>query len=359
LELVAVDQLIDLRSDTVTKPSPAMRAAMASAEVGDDVYGEDPTVLRLEAETATVLGKEAALYVASGAMGNLVSILAHCQRGDEAIVGDLAHVFVSEAGSAAAFGGVQLRTVPNREGAIDPADVEHAIRGSDIHYPRTTLLCLENTHNRGGGHAISVEHTAALAGIAHRHGISVHLDGARLFNAAVALGVSAAALAAPADTVGICFSKGLGAPVGSAVAGSRPFVERARKVRKMAGGGMRQAGVIAAAALIALREGPKRLHEDHANAKAFATALADSGEFDIDPASVETNIVVFDLRKGGEIDPARLVDKWFEAGVRAHHLSGDRFRAVTHLDVSAEQVRRAADLITGVTRDQRKAAVRV
>jgi threonine aldolase len=354
-----MEQLIDLRSDTVTKPSQAMRAAMAAAEVGDDVYREDPTVLRLEAETAATLGKEAALYVASGAMGNLVSVLSRCQRGDEAIVGDQAHVFLFEAASAAGFGGVQLRTVPNRQGAIDPVEVEQAIRGSDVHNPRTALLCLENTHNRGGGRAISVERTAALASLAHRRGVAVHLDGARLFNAAVALGVSAAALAAPADSVSVCFSKGLGAPVGSAVAGDNAFIERARKIRKMAGGGMRQAGVIAAAALIALREGPKRLHEDHANAKAFAAALARSGEFDIDPASVDTNIVVFGLRNGDGIEAAQLPAAWREAGVLAHHIGAGQFRAVTHLDVSADQVLRAADIISGVTQDRRKGAVRV
>ena len=354
-----MDQLIDLRSDTVTKPSQAMRAAMAAAEVGDDVYREDPTVLRLEAETATVLGKEAALFVASGAMGNLVSVLSHCQRGDEAIVGDRAHAFLYEAASAAAFGGVQLRTVPNRSGKIDPADVEQAIRGDDVHFPRTALLCLENTHNRGGGRAITVEHTETLASLAHRRGVAVHLDGARLFNAAVALGVPVAALAAPADSVSVCFSKGLGAPVGSAVAGSREFIERARKIRKMAGGGMRQAGVIAAPALIALREGPKRLHEDHEKAMAFALALAYSGEFEIDPGDVDTNIVMFALHDGEGIDRPALAAAWREAGVLAHAIEGGRFRAVTHLDVSVEQVRRAADIIVGVTQSRRKGAVRV
>jgi threonine aldolase len=354
-----MDQLIDLRSDTVTKPSAAMRAAMAAADVGDDVYQEDPTVLRLEAETAAVLGKEAALFVASGSMGNLVSVLSHCRRGDEAIVGDMAHAFLYEAASAAGFGGVQLRTVPNRSGKIDPADVEQAIRGDDVHFPRTALLCLENTHNRGGGRAVTVEHTAALAALAHRHGAAVHLDGARLFNAAVALGTPVAALAAPADSVSVCFSKGLGAPVGSAVAGSREFVERARKIRKMAGGGMRQAGVIAAPALIALREGPKRLHEDHANAKAFAAALAHSGEFAIDPADVDTNIIMFALRDGDGIDRPALARAWREAGVLAHAIEGGRFRAVTHLDVTKEQILRAADIIIGVTQSRRKGAVRV
>jgi threonine aldolase len=352
-----MDELIDLRSDTVTKPSAAMRAAMAAAEVGDDVYHEDPTVLALERETAEVLGKEEAIFVPSGHMGNLVSVLSHCAPGEEAIVGDLAHVFISEAASHAAFGGVQLRTVPNRRGLIDPDDVERAVRAKDIHYPRTALLCLENTHNRGGGVPISAAHTNKLVAVARRHSFPVHLDGARLFNAAVALNEPVQALAAGADSVGVCFSKGLGAPVGSAVAGSHSFIERAHKVRKMAGGGMRQAGVIAAAALIALREGPKRLHEDHANARALATALAESGEFDVDLPSVATNILVFDLPRGSTSDPAALVAAWRESGVLAHHLGHGRFRAVTHLDVSVAQVKRAADLMIAAAARQRKQAV--
>ncbi len=220
------------------------------------------------------------------------------------------------------------------------------------------LVCLENTHNRGGGRAIPLAHTEALAAVARRHGAAVHLDGARLFNAAVALGVPAAALAAAADSVNVCFSKGLGAPVGSAAAGSRAFVERARAVRKMAGGGMRQAGVIAAAALIALREGPKRLHEDHAKAKAFARALHESGEFEVDPEDVHTNIVVFASRGASRVDDAALVAAWRDAGVYAHAIGGGRFRAVAHLDVSAEQVARAADIIITTTR-QRKGNARV
>ena len=355
-----MDQLIDLRSDTVTKPSAAMRAAMASADVGDDVYGEDPTVNQLERETAAVLGKEAALFVSSGSMGNLVSVLAHCARGDEAIVGDEAHVFYYESASATAFGGVQLRTVPNRRGEIDPDDVERAVRGQDAHFPPTTLICLENTHNRGGGRPISVAHTEAVAEVARRHGIALHLDGARLFNAAVALNVTPAALAARADSVNVCFSKGLGAPVGSAVAGGRAFVDRARKVRKMAGGGMRQAGVIAAAAIIALREGPKRLHEDHANAKMFAQSLAASGEFELDPADVKTNIIPFGVRDAAQIDSSHLTSAWRGAGVLVSRIVGSgRFRAVTHLDVTTEQVRRAADIIIATTRAQRRGAVHV
>ena len=348
-------ELIDLRSDTVTKPSAKMRAAMAGAEVGDDVYREDPTVAELERETAAALGKEAALYVPSGTMGNLVSVLAQADRGEEAIVGDLAHVFYSEAASAAAFGGVQLRTIPNHAGVLDPAEVERAIRPRDVHFPRTALVCLENTHNRGGGRAITLAETHAVCHVARQHGVKVHLDGSRIFNAAVALDVPAAALCAEADSVNVCFSKGLGAPVGSAVAGTTAFVETARKIRKMAGGGMRQAGVIAAAALIALRDGPKRLHEDHSNAKELARALAESGHFQLDSASVHTNIVVFDLRGATDAEGAALAAAWREAGVLAHHIGAGRFRAVTHLDVTREQVRKAAEIIIDTTSRRRGA----
>jgi threonine aldolase len=356
---VGVEQLIDLRSDTVTKPSAAMRTAMAAAEVGDDMLREDPTVQQLERETATALGKEAALFVPSGSMGNLVSILAQAKRGEEAIVGDEAHVFYYESASATAFGGVQLRTIPNHAGALDPADVERAIRRADIHFPRTALVCLENTHNRGGGRPLTLAETRAITGVARRHGLKVHLDGARLFNAAVALGVSAAELCADADSVNVCFSKGLGAPIGSAVAGSRDFVETARKVRKMAGGGMRQAGVIAAAALIALREGPKRLHEDHTKARLFAEALATSELFDIDQGSVKTNMVIFGLRDStAAADGDAMAQAWRDAGVLTNHLGAARFRAVTHLDVSAEEVRRAAEIIIATT-SRRRGELRV
>jgi len=241
---------------------------------------------------------------------------------------------------------------------LDPEEVERAIRPRDIHFPRTALVCLENTHNRGGGRPITIAETHAVCHVARRYGIKVHLDGSRIFNAAVALGVPASALCAEADSVNVCFSKGLGAPVGSAVAGSAAFVETARKIRKMAGGGMRQVGVIAAAALIALRDGPKRLHEDHANASALAERLAASGEFDIDPASVQTNILVFGMRGGTSADGDALVKAWREAGVLAHHLGGARFRAVTHLDGTAEQVRRAADIMITTT-SRRRGAVRV
>jgi threonine aldolase len=350
---MAVVELIDLRSDTVTKPSDAMRKAMASARVGDDVYGEDPTVLELEAETASTLGKEAAVFVPSGTMGNLISALAHCQRGDEAIMGDEAHMFYYEVAGASALGGIQVRTVPNHGGAIDPGDVERAIRDRNIHFPVTRLVCFENTHNRGGGRVLTVEQTSAVADVAHRHGAAMHLDGARLFNAAVALQVPAAALAADADSVNVCFSKGLGAPVGSAVAGRRDFIERARKIRKMVGGGMRQAGVIAAAALLALRDGPRRLQQDHDNAKAFATALRESGIFDIDLERVQSNIISFGLKDGTRIDTGALAIAWRDAGVHVNSLGGGRFRAVTHLDVTRDQViDAAARMIETVRRAQ-------
>src|ERR1700737_4889014 len=232
--------MIDLRSDTVTKPSAAMRAAMAAAEVGDSQYDEDPTVRELEAEVAKTLGKDAALFVPSGTMGNLVSVLAQCERGDEIIVGDEAHIFYYELAGVAALGGVQFRTIPNHDGLLEPNEVAHAIRERDEHFPNTRLVCIENTHNRGGGKALTADHTKKIAEVAHARGIGVHLDGSRLFNAAVALETTAADLAQPADTVNICFSKGLGAPVGSAIAGTREFIEKARRIRKMVGGGMRQ-----------------------------------------------------------------------------------------------------------------------
>ncbi|MDQ2818595.1 MAG: low-specificity L-threonine aldolase [Candidatus Eremiobacteraeota bacterium] len=341
--------MIDLRSDTVTKPSAAMRAAMASADVGDDVYREDPTVKQLETESAAALGKEAALFVPSGTMGNLVSVLAHCARGDEVIVGDEAHVFYYEAAGASAFGGVQMRTLPNRAGALEPDEIAAAVRPKDVHFPRTALLCLENTHNRGGGRAISAQHTRAMADAAHARGVAVHLDGSRIFNAAVALNTPPAQLAAAADSVNICFSKGLGAPVGSAIAGERSFIERCRKYRKMAGGGMRQAGVLAAAALIALREGPRRLNVDHENARVLGSALRASEAFEADPESVQTNIVVFAPRSS-KLEADRMLSKWRAAGVLVNSVGQGRFRAVTHLDVTRDDVLEAAQRLAAAVR---------
>ena len=265
---------VDLRSDTVTTPTPAMREAMYSAEVGDDVYGEDPTVNRLQALAAEKTGKEAGLFVTSGTMGNLAAVLAHCDRGDEVILGNLAHTFLFEAGGISALGGVHSHQIPNQpDGTLALDDILAAIRPDDAHFPVTRLICLENTHNRCGGVSLSVEYTRQVGELAHEHGLQVHLDGARLFNAAVAQGVSAAELAGPVDSVTFCLSKGLSAPVGSVLCGSGEFIHRAHRIRKQLGGGMRQAGVLAAAGIVALETMVDRLAEDHARARTLASRL--------------------------------------------------------------------------------------
>ena len=261
------DRMVDLRSDTVTTPTPEMRRAMAEAEVGDDVFMEDPTVLRLEALAAERLGKEAALFVTSGTQGNQVSLMAHTQRGDEIILDENCHIFNYEVAALAVLSAVQARTLRGRHGILDPADVRDAIRPPNIHYPRNSLICLETTHNRGGGAVYPLETLQEIRRIATEHGLAVHLDGARLFNACVAMGVPAKEVAAQADSVTFCLSKGLGAPVGSVVTGSREFIDKARRARKMLGGGMRQAGVIAAAGIVALETMVERLREDHENAR--------------------------------------------------------------------------------------------
>ncbi|HUW09855.1 MAG TPA: low-specificity L-threonine aldolase, partial [Anaerolineae bacterium] len=266
---------IDLRSDTFTKPTPAMLAAMFRADVGDDVFGEDPTVNRLEAIAAERLGKEAAVFVASGTMGNLICLLAHCGRGDEVILGDQSHTYVYEQGGSSALGGIHPRPLPNQpDGTIDLDAMEGAIRGLNIHFPPTRLICLENTHNRCGGAVLTVDYMRSVGKLARDHEIALHLDGARLFNAAVALGVDVKELVADADSVTFCLSKGLAAPVGSVVCGSSDFVAQARRARKVVGGGWRQAGVIAAAGIVALEQMVDRLADDHANAKRLAEGLA-------------------------------------------------------------------------------------
>ena len=339
-------RIIDLRSDTVTQPTPAMREAMAKAEVGDDVFGEDPTVRRLEALAAELTGKEAAVFVASGTMGNLTCLLAHCARGDEAIVGSESHVLHYEVAGAAGLGGIQLRPVANDEhGLLDLDALTATIRGQNIHMPRTALVCLENTHNRCGGAVLTPEQTAEVAAIAHRHGASVHLDGARIFNAAVALGVPAADLAAEADSITFCLSKGLSAPVGSLVCGSAEFVARARKARKMLGGGMRQAGVIAAAGVVALETMIGRLAEDHENARVLAQGLAQVPGIRIDPERVQSNIVVFTVDDG-----AAFQQRLRKAGVLTTAFGPTRVRMVTHhgieradIDEALARVRRLAE----------------
>ncbi|MCB9117744.1 MAG: low-specificity L-threonine aldolase [Caldilinea sp.] len=329
---------IDLRSDTVTWPTPAMRAAMAEAPVGDDVYGEDPTVNRLEARVAEMLGKEAAVFVPSGTMGNLIAVLSHCGRGDEMILGDQAHIFMYEQGGSAAVGGVHPRTVPNRaDGTLDLQQVEDAIRGDNDHYPVTRLIALENTQNRCGGQALPVAYMDAAGELAHRHGLALHVDGARLWNAAVALGVPPARLVQAADSVSVCFSKGLAAPVGSAVAGSAAFIRRARRMRKQVGGGMRQAGILAAAALVALDNMVDRLAEDHVNARRLAEGLAALDGIDLAPATVQTNIVYFDVT-APVVDAAQLSGRLAAHGVLINSTGARRLRAVTNYHISGEDV---------------------
>ncbi|MFO7601803.1 MAG: low-specificity L-threonine aldolase, partial [Candidatus Desulfacyla sp.] len=282
-------RIIDLRSDTITRPTPAMRRAMAEAEVGDDVFGEDPTVNRLEEMAAQRLGKEASLFVVSGTMGNLVCLLTHCDRGHEVLLGDRSHTFYYEQGGSAALGGVHPRTLPNEpDGTLDLGHIEGAIRPDNIHFPRTRLIVLENTHNRCSGSPLTPEYMRAVGEIARRHDLKIHVDGARIFNAAVALGVDASDLVSEADSVTFCLSKGLAAPVGSVVCGSRDFIREARRARKVVGGGMRQAGVIAAAGIVALTEMVDRLSEDHENARRLAEGLVDAGGLSVDPGSVRT-----------------------------------------------------------------------
>ena len=332
--------IIDLRSDTVTKPTPAMRRAMYDAEVGDDVLGDDPTVKRLEELAAGRLGKEAALFVPSGTMGNLVSLLAHCGRGDEVILGDQAHIYLYEAGGSAAVGSIHPRPLPNRpDGRIDLAAVEAAIRPNDVHAPRSKLLALENTHNRCSGAVLPVAYMDAASALAHGRGLTLHLDGARIFNAAVALGVDVQALVAGCDSVSFCLSKGLGAPVGSVVAGSRAFVREARRARKVLGGAMRQSGVLAAAGIVALTEMVERLAEDHANARRLAEGIAGLPGIMLDPAAVQTNIVIFALERPG-LAPQQLAEQLAERGVWLFTIGSQRLRAVTNYHVTAQDVER-------------------
>ncbi len=329
---------IDLRSDTVTRPTPSMRRAMAEAVVGDDVYGEDPTVNALEARVAALLGKEDAIYVPSGTMGNLVAVLSHCGRGDEMILGDKAHIFLYERGGAAALGGVQPRTLPNLpDGTLDLAQVADAMRDDNDHYPVSRLLALENTQNRCGGRALPSAYVDAAGALAHARGLQLHVDGARLWNAAVALGEPPARLVQAADSVSVCFSKGLGAPVGSALAGSRAFVRQARRMRKQVGGGMRQAGILAAACLVALDEMVDRLAADHANARLLAQGLAAIDGVLLDPALVQTNIVYFDLDPS-KMDAPSLSAALGERGVLINPTGSQRLRAVTNYQVSAADV---------------------
>jgi len=342
-------RVVELRSDTKTQPSAAMREAMSRAEVGDDVSGEDPTVNRLEETAADLLGKEAGLFVASGTMGNLVSVLTHCGRGGEIIVGEHAHIYWAEVGGAAALGGVSYHPVPNQaDGSMALEDVAAAIRPSDIHYAVTRLICLESSHNRMGGRVLSLDYMEQVAALAAEHGLPVHLDGARIFNAAAYLDVPPARVAAAADSVQFCLSKGLGAPVGSVVVGPREFIGRARKVRKMLGGGMRQAGVIAAAGLYALEQNVARIPQDHANARVLAEGLARISGLVVDPASVQTNIVNVSLAGGG-MSGWEFEAKMAARGVLFGALDERSVRMVTHLQVSESDILWATEQIASVT----------
>jgi threonine aldolase len=316
-----------------------MREAMYRAEVGDDVYGEDPTVIRLEQLAAERLGKEAALLVVSGTMGNLVALLTHCGRGDEAIMGDRAHTFLYEQGGVSSLGGIVIHTVPNLpNGMVNPADVEAAVRdANNIHYPRSRVVCLENTHNRCGGAALTPAQMASIRDVAVRNKLAVHLDGARVFNAAVALGVSVRELAAQADTVQFCLSKGLAAPIGSLICGPAAFIQEARRNRKVVGGGMRQAGVIAAAGIVALEQMVERLADDHANARRLAQGLAELPWCDVDLAGVQSNIVIWALRNVAT-PLGRIGQALAAKGVKINPISATQFRAVTHYGVERDDI---------------------
>lgn len=339
---------IDLRSDTVTKPTPSMRRAMAEAEVGDDVLGDDPTVKRLEALAAERMGKEAALFVPSGTMGNLVCLLTHCGRGEEVILGDQAHCYIYEQGGSSAVGGIHPRPLPNQpDGTLDVTALEVAIRPDDPHQPRTRLIALENTHNRCSGAVLPVSYMQAVGQLARRRGLKVHLDGARLFNAAVALGVDVQELAADCDSVTFCLSKGLAAPVGSVVVGSRDFIREARRARKILGGAMRQSGVIAAAGIVALTEMVDRLAEDHANARRLAEGIAALPGIALNPAALYTNIVIFELEHP-RLTPSQLADQLQAQGVWLFAIGGKRLRAVTNYHVTAQDVDRAVNAFASV-----------
>jgi threonine aldolase len=338
---------IDLRSDTVTKPTPAMREAMAAAEVGDDVMGEDPTVKELEAETAALLGKEAALFTVSGTMANQIAIRCHTEPGDEILVEGNAHIYYYEGGGPAALSGVMCRCVQGERGVFTGADLEAALRPADLHFPRSRLVCLENTHNRGGGKIWPLEKIEEVASVARRHGLPMHLDGARLWNATAATGIAEKKWAAAFDTVSVCFSKGLGAPVGSVLAGPKTLLARALRFRKMLGGGMRQAGIIAAGALFALRHHRARLVEDHANAKALAEGIQRCQRFEIVPSEVETNMVRFRLPG---VPAQEVVDRLHARGVLLLTADRSTIRAVANLMVSTEDIRRAIDVIADVAK---------
>ncbi|MEJ2108360.1 MAG: low-specificity L-threonine aldolase [Acidobacteriota bacterium] len=331
-------KMIDLRSDTVTQPTLAMREAMYQAEVGDDVFGEDPTIQQLETLAAERIGKDAALFVSSGTMGNLVATLTHCTRGDEVILGNYSHIFLNEAGGMSALGGIHPHTIGNQpDGTLRLEDIESAIRSENVHFPRTRLICLENTHNRCHGAALPPGYCDAVSELAKQHALKVHLDGARIFNASVALGVDVRDLTSCADSVSFCLSKGLSAPVGSLVCGSREFIAQARRNRKILGGGMRQAGILAAAGISALEGMIGRLEQDHANARKLAEEIDQIEGLRIDLSKVQTNIIYFELTIDG-LAGEELLRRLNKRGVRAIETGKNVFRMVTHYGIEASDI---------------------
>jgi threonine aldolase len=342
-----VNRTIDLRSDTVTKPSPGMRQAMLFAEVGDDVFGEDPTVNELQERVAEILGKEAALFLVSGTMGNQLAIKAQTQPGDEVIIEATSHAMNFEGGAGAVLSGVQFFGIPGCRGIFDAAQVEAAIRPDDVHFPVTRLVVIENTHNRGGGTVFPLSKIREVRELASARGLRIHMDGARLWNACVASGITPAEYAAFFDSISVCLSKGLGCPVGSLIAGSKEFIKRAHRFRKMLGGGMRQAGVLAAAGIYALDHHLQRLDEDHRKARRLAQGLANIKNILINPKEVETNILYFNTAPAGR-DAREIAAALKERGVLVHPTGKDLIRGVTHMDVSFDQIEQALDVIEAV-----------
>lgn len=334
-------EYIDLRSDTVTKPTPEMREAMSEAEVGDDVYGDDPTVNRLEEMAAEKMGKEAALFVPSGTMGNLMALLVHCQRGDEIIVGNQSHIYLNEAGGMSALGGIQPYPVRNQpDGTLSLDDIHASIRDEDVHHPITRLICLENTQNLCGGVPLTPDYTRQVGELAHNNNLQLHIDGARIFNAAVAQNVSVKELVEPADSVMFCLSKGLASPIGSMLVGTRKFIARARHIRKMLGGGMRQVGVVAAAGIISLEKMTKRLGEDHARARKLADGLRKIKGIVVDEGLPCSNMVYFNLSDDLMIDPKVIGEKMLKLGVLVDAYAR-RVRLVTHYQIDDNAVEKA------------------
>lgn len=344
--------IVDLRSDTVTQPTPEMRIAMAAAPVGDDVYGEDPTVNRLQEMAAARLGKEAGLFVPSGTMGNLVAVLAHCNRGDEVIMGTLAHTFLFEGGGISALGGVFPHTIPNQpDGTLSLEAIQSAIRPDDAHHPISRLVILENTQNRCGGVILSAEYTRQVGDLAHRKNLLLHIDGARIFNAAVGLGVDVKELVEPAESVTFCLSKGLCAPVGSVLVGSRDFIHKAHRIRKQLGGGMRQAGIIAAAGIYALENMIERLGEDHRRAKLLAKGLTRVEGLKVEIENPPSNMVFVQVSDEIKLPTAQIANKMAELGVKIGVTGSKRFRMVTHFWIEDEGIERTVAAFKQVLAD--------